>query len=73
MGDMRLIHPGNEVTRTTLVDRRASAGWGLLSHPSQKARRMGRIPREEQMFLPAVAAMGHPIVFGRARNTHVYS
>ena len=54
------------------MDRRAPAGWGLLSHPSQKARRMERIPREEQMFLPAVAAMGHLIVFGKARNTRLY-
>ena len=31
---------------------------------------MGRIPREEQMFLPAVAAMGHPIfcVQGKRRD-----
>ena len=29
-----------------------------VSHPSQKTRRMGRIPREGQMLLPAVTAWG---------------
>ncbi len=40
-----------------------------VSHPSQRTRRMGRIPREEQMLLPAVTAWGtHPSMGGGDRD-----
>jgi hypothetical protein len=54
---------------------RAVRGWSfggrnVASHPSQSARRMERIPREEQMFLPAVAAMGYPNFGGWVRGSY---